>query len=533
MHDAAQKMGGPMRFAFTISTALIALAVTSCTPPAPEKSRDSFMSVVGSGPPLLAAWTQFVAQPTGLSTPYKPAAPYAVQPPIIELRFVTASTSGDGTNCAKFWVSYTDSAGKVAAAQSFAYRANPDPANFAIDVCTLTLKADWTEVRIIAAKGDINGPGLDIVSAYNSKPKEARLPGPRMLGRRNTSTASLNMMTIGDTGCTDTGGQDCSKEWPFGQLTEQAAKGPPTLDLVLHTGDYRYYGGHGSAGTKSWDYWLRELLAPARNLLVAAPWAFSRGNHEQCDSSSNGSAGPGFFFLLGSNSSADVKNCLDDGSPAWFFDVAPGGVDPSNPALAHRFVMIDSSYHFSAKLQGQFDAAIQYSNLDSVWWVTHTPPIDLLHFGGKTQQGDSGVKGALTQALSQSNNATFKFCDSTRGGKPTCSPSTLLVSHDHLFQTVTFEQNGKPIFPQTYVVGNGGVKLRDAGIKASPCSFAFSLPDRQTSTAGIVETRLQHGYIVWTRDANSLASQNGWLPTRVPNTAAAPHGASAGQCQFK
>jgi hypothetical protein len=40
----------------------------------------------------------------------------------------------------------------------------------------------------------------------------------------------------------------------------------------------------------NWDAWNADFFTPAAQLLTAAPWVFSRGNHEDCGRSWRGSS---------------------------------------------------------------------------------------------------------------------------------------------------------------------------------------------------------------------------------------------------
>ncbi len=53
----------------------------------------------------------------------------------------------------------------------------------------------------------------------------------------------------------------------------------------------------GSPNPDKWTNWRDDFFRPAARLLVAAPWLFSRGNHELCSR-----GGPGWFYLLDVNS---------------------------------------------------------------------------------------------------------------------------------------------------------------------------------------------------------------------------------------
>ena len=113
------------------------------------------------------------------------------------------------------------------------------------------------------------------------------------------------VVVIGDTGCRikGTAVQDCNDpaKWPFASVANTAAESKP--DLVIHVGDYLYREEPCPAGSQAscggtpagdtWAAWNADFFTPAKNLLAAAPWAFSRGNHESCDRSWRG-----WFYYL-------------------------------------------------------------------------------------------------------------------------------------------------------------------------------------------------------------------------------------------
>lgn len=472
-----------------------------------------------SPPKILAAWTQFVAH----ASSGKPVG--SVQAPSVQVRFVAEKAS----SCDDFGLAFELSDNSKGMADGLETRRNPNTSDFPITVCTLDLKPDWKTVRIIAIGGDKNSPALPIDGDASAT---ATLPGPHQIGRRHsvikngvTIGPEIRTVTIGDTGCRNTSqncdGTDPSKRpWPFASVADSAAKEDP--DLVVHAGDYRYYGGHGSAGAQSWEYWNLDLFRPARKLLLTAPWVFARGNHERCQSF-EGSAGPGFFYLLGPDPDPTMTSCSDDGSPTWIVDVAAGGFAENMPATdVHRMVVIDTNWNRSPKLAAHFAQAVALSTPASTWWVTHVPVIDRLQFGNQT--GDRNAKGQLNAALlPKGGGAAHNLCDLTRVGIPSCRPSTMVMSHDHMLQTVTFQDDaGLYTFPQAYIVGHGGVALRGAGLRGSPCFTKFNLPNGYMNDTvkpkgfgeldGIVRVKRQHGYVVWSRSSETFTSQNGWVP---------------------
>jgi Calcineurin-like phosphoesterase len=111
------------------------------------------------------------------------------------------------------------------------------------------------------------------------------------------------IVVIGDTGCRIKGTevQDCGRGWPFERVAKAAASTRP--QLVIHVGDYLYREDPcpakdrnkcgGSPFGDNWEAWNADFFRPAASLLTAAPWAFSRGNHEDCNR-----AWRGWFYYL-------------------------------------------------------------------------------------------------------------------------------------------------------------------------------------------------------------------------------------------
>lgn len=483
---------------------LAPLAAAICLFAAPAAAHDDD-SVPGPAPDgkIVGGWTQFVANTQ---------AGYPVAQPAVELRFVvqTTSTRSDADYCSDFAVVYQNSGGSKNIANGLIPRANPGKYNFPVAVCAMALDADWSNVKVIAAKGTVDDKALPIWDEDGPTAFDLSTFGPNRIGRVNQNVsgkAELKIITLGDTGCRGPHSnnrklrQDCDDDatWPLAKISNAAAKYQP--DLVVHSGDYRYYTGDLFAD--NWSYWLKDFVAPSRWLLLAAPWALARGNHEDC-----GSGGPGFFYLFGA--SAADKQCDANKTESWYFDVAPGGIDSAGKADApHRFVMIDTSADSRSEAKANFETAIDVSNQPNTWWTTHIAPVHLINFGADPSQ-NTNIAAGLSDAL---NSKGTQLCDSNRQPLPTCIPSTLILGHDHMYQTVVFEDaGGEFVYPQMYIVGHGGVNLRGAGLKGSPCSFKFeNLPGQTDPLMGKVTTRQDFGFVVWSRSLDTVDTPSGWV----------------------
>lgn len=207
--------------------------------------------------------------------------------------------------------------------------------------------------------------------------KSIRLEGkalPVYDGRAN------RIVILGDTGCRIISNltQDCNDPvdgWPFARVAALAARQHP--DLVIHVGDYYYReapcpnGSPKCAGSPygdRWPTWKAELFDPGAPLLAAAPWAFVRGNHEDCQR-----GGAGWFRLL--DASWDARTCPAHSDP-FMIDL---------PGL--RLAILDSADPDDSKPQPD-QVAIFAHDLAAIpvsptptWLVTHRPLWSLSHHG--------------------------------------------------------------------------------------------------------------------------------------------------------
>ena len=167
-----------------------------------------------------------------------------------------------------------------------------------------------------------------------------RLPAPVAEPRR--------IVVIGDTGCriksADNAAQACNDlgEYPFARVAAAAAAFKP--DLVIHVGDYLYRenpcpaGNNGCAGSVwgyGWDGWNADFFSPGAALLTAAPWAASRGNHENCNR-----AGQGWWRFLDPRPLIPGRDCNEEAN-----DKVGDYTDPYAVPLGGgaQLIMIDSS----------------------------------------------------------------------------------------------------------------------------------------------------------------------------------------------
>jgi hypothetical protein len=308
--------------------------------------------------------------------------------------------------------------------------------------------------------------------------KSASVNGKSLtLPKRNPS----RVIAIGDSGCRIKGrlAQDCNNPatWPFLQVAASASREKP--DLIIHVGDYLYREGPcpegdeamcgGSPAGDNWDAWNADFFTPAAQLLASAPWAFTRGNHEDCNRTWRG-----FFYYL-------YPRSLD--SHAW--DVP----DACNQTKAMKYpppylirlgkfqlAIFDTSAMRENDLDpeqiAEFSSQLASLHPKNAWLSTHYP------FWGFYPDESSGKPMPLVATL----QAAWEKAAPT-------GYTLILGGHVHLFEYVSVD-TGRP--PQL-VAGDGGTRLdvpMEASVKATQLRGARVIGD---------QTRQQFGYTVLTK----------------------------------
>jgi hypothetical protein len=312
------------------------------------------------------------------------------------------------------------------------------------------------------------------------------------------------IVVIGDTGCriktSDNAYQDCSSPdaWPFQEIANAAARERP--DLVVHVGDYHYrespcppaMGCVDSPWGYGWDAWNADFFVPARNLLGAAPWVVTRGNHEEC-----ARAGQGWFRFLDPQARNPTRDCdrpendsMADASEPYavpigahwqliVFDSARATnkpLDASNPADAAIRTQYESEMRSVARL-----AAVP--GMRSIF-ISHHP---VLGFSPSANGEPKFGNPALLEALR------------AQGGEHLFPPGidAALHGHVHTFQAIDFASAD----PATIVAGHGGDNLDG--------DLPEELPARLRAAEGVRVDFVAHtrafGYLVLQAD------QDGWL----------------------
>jgi hypothetical protein len=244
---------------------------------------------------------------------------------------------------------------------------------------------------------------------------------------------------IGDTGCRVKGPrtQDCNDpaKWPFQAVANRAAADKP--DLVIHVGDFIYREDNCPAGSEAkcggtppgdrWEAWDADFFKPAAKLLAAAPWAVTRGNHEDCSRSWKG-----WFYYL-------------DPHP-WTVAACQAYPPPYLVKLgAFELVMLDTSAAADAKLApaqvDRYAAHLASVHAQHAWLVSHHP------FWGLRIDLNTKAPAPLTPPLQAAwEKASPQGID------------LVLSGHTHLFEILSFDKK----WPPQIVAGDGGTDLAEA-----------------------------------------------------------------------
>ena len=346
-------------------------------------------------------------------------------------------------------------------------RSNPNPATFPVTVCEAIYPAGKSY-----SVGGIALPKVDLTATPD------------------------RVVVVGDSGCKNSDKQPCDPaSWPFASVLATAAAEKP--NLLVHVGDYNYRGTPssiaangqtvkvydagdaddeddedgvsppgpyysqnmiGSSVPDSWAPWQADFFAPAGAALSAAPWVFTRGNHELCSR-----AGPGFLYFLDQGSSlpgaGGVQNACPNQNqqiPAALLFLPPFQVAMGNLSMAvvDTANADDTGVSYRARYNAQLETVVAGK---PNWVITHRP------FWG-IMKGPGFINATLQTALAATKNKAFP------------SSVTLVVSgHMHRFQAMGFDK-GRP--PQ-FIVGTGGVAQSKSFPKENPFSMTV---DGQTAT---------------------------------------------------
>jgi hypothetical protein len=289
------------------------------------------------------------------------------------------------------------------------------------------------------------------------------------------------IVVIGDTGCRIKGArvQDCNDpaKWPLQHVSNRAALEKP--GLIIHVGDYLYREdrcpqdlgllcGTSPAGDR-WETWQADFFRPAARLLAAAPWAFSRGNHEDCTR-----AWKGWFYYLDPHPWSN-GTCHIYMAP-YVINMGP-----------FELVMFDSSGVKETGGEKQVDLfASQLSSVHvkDAWLVDHHPFFALK--GNLDGNPPEPLTATLAEAWYRASPTGIRF---------------ILSGHTHLFELFSFG----PGRPPQLVAGDGGTDLAEKlPAKVEGTSI-------RGATVVAAASRREFGYTLLTK------ASNGWdLALKAP-----------------
>lgn len=281
------------------------------------------------------------------------------------------------------------------------------------------------------------------------------------------------ILLVGDTGCRLKAFppiyQDCNapEAWPFRRIADAAARRKP--DLVVHVGDLHYRetacppGRAGCAGSPygdNWETWKADFFSPAEPLLAAAPWAFVRGNHEECRR-----AGKGWSRLI---------DAYPFEAGACRADEAPYAVDLGGVTLVVMDVVSAEDRAVDEKGAAKFRA--QFERLAALkgplWLAFHKPIFATVRIvRGETAGDNKTLVAAARDALPANAQA-------------------IVSGHLHILETVSYAED----LPAQIVAGHGGDWIETLTPKnfdglvingvtveqgrAAPAAFGFAMLER-------------------------------------------------------
>jgi hypothetical protein len=294
---------------------------------------------------------------------------------------------------------------------------------------------------------------------------------PLPLPRPNPSRIAV----LGDTGCRIQGArlQDCNDptKWPFRHVANAAAGARP--DLVIHVGDYLYREDPcppskqaecgGTPSGDNFSAWNADFFKPAATLLAAAPWLFTRGNHENCQRSWRG-----WFYYLDPGPWTGV--CVN-ASPPYSVELGKFQViDFDSSAVNENQATADQLSAYSSQLAGL--------RANHAWLVAHHP------FWGVRADGANAPPTPQTVVLQQAwDHAEPRGID------------VVLSGHTHLFELLSYGRAR----PLQIVAGDGGTNLAD------PVPDQVNGMDIHGVMVTASENKRAFGYTLFTRRGSGWA----------------------------
>jgi predicted phosphodiesterase len=272
---------------------------------------------------------------------------------------------------------------------------------------------------------------------------EFALPANLKAGQVNGKPLTLprpdpaRIVVLGDTGCRIQGArlQDCNDaaKWPFERNANEAAAA--RADLVIHVGDYLYRESPcppnaqaqcgGTPSGDNFEAWDADFFKPAANLLGAAPWIFTRGNHENCQRSWRG-----WFYYLDPRPWTGACAAM---SPPYSVELGKfQAIDFDSSAVNENQIVPEQLDGYTKQLAGL--------HARNAWLVAHHP------FWAVRAGAPGAPPEAQTLVLQQAWDKA-----SPQGIE------VVLSGHTHLFELLSYGSSR----PLQVVAGDGGTNLAD------------------------------------------------------------------------
>jgi hypothetical protein len=381
-----------------------------------SRSKGAPLAAAPRAPNIEAAWVQII--------PIDPDCEEAPCDAQALLRVVLPAKAGD---CAAAAVD-------VATNQPLPLRArgNPRPGIFRILLCEAVLP--------------LNHPGARLADGTTL--------GWSRLDQRTPRVAAI----LGDSGCDPKKHQDCMRPtgWPLPRIAMQAAsmdEGGP--DLVVHLGDFRY------RGDDDWPSWRDDFFAPARPLLVAAPWIMARGNHDNCF----GDHGDGWVFLLDptpygptpcTKSQNDAEPRIEQSYALDLGDLRVIVLDTADAKYRCKRYREEFEAKHLKHFQKMLDGAGRGSGR-ALWLVSHYPVFDARTPPDAPCDPDNNPKEAA-KSDQPKKFATVALRDIVAEKAIAARVQTVLSGDQHNFQVIPIEGPAGTSLLQL-VIGDSGTKL--------------------------------------------------------------------------
>jgi hypothetical protein len=286
------------------------------------------------------------------------------------------------------------------------------------------------------------------------------------------------IVVVGDTGCRIKGTsiQACNDptQFPLAAISNFVASFAP--DMIVHVGDFYYReaacpaanAGNGtttgcgnSPYGDNWASWNADWFTPAQPMMLAAPLALTRGNHESC-----ARGNMGWFTLL--DVAIPFTTAAVSCAAGSTYDFTPPYIVKAGQV---SLLMFDSSYANDSTVtptdvsnyQSLLSGILPQATTETIF-VTHKPAYGLISATADAS-GNIDVTGGDVD-----EQALFA------NGVP--QPIKLLLSgHIHNYQAV--QVNNKNYAPQL-VIGNSGTLLDPQYVPGNQVGNVYQMPGAAT-----------------------------------------------------